>query len=134
MTFEKVKTLRIVAAGLGATVSFLVCGPIALLGIFTLTVEAAPMLETLLVCLCGVVALAGPFALVMAASLSEGQYTRGNRRFLVSGLLLGVVSPLLLVPATLRTHEYAYSLGALVAALCMLVVAWCITRRKQSDN
>lgn len=79
------------------------------------------------------VCLAGPFALFMAATLSEGQYTRGNRRFLLTCLAVGAAITLLALVSVLRTHNYLFGAAALLAIACVIVVALCILRKKEEN-
>ncbi len=79
------------------------------------------------------ICLAGPFALFMAAMLSEGQYTRGNRRFLLTCLGFGAIISLLSLVSMLRTHAYLFGGAALLTIVCIAVVAWCILQKREES-
>lgn len=122
------KVLRIISGALGAFVSLFAVAPFAVEGLLSETAPAA--FASVLAAACALIALVGPFALFMAATLSEGQYTRGNRRFLLACLAVGAAVVLLSLTRMLRVGEYGFGGIALLAIACSAVVAWCIVQMK----
>jgi hypothetical protein len=121
------KSLRIISGAIGAVVSLFVCAPFAVEWVFH---AAPPSAVTLAVGIAfGPLALAGPFALFMAATLSEGQYTRGNRRFLFACLIVGAAIVLLAMARTLRVQQYLFCGSAALSLGCMATVAWCLCHK-----
>jgi hypothetical protein len=123
------KALRIITGAIGAFVSLIACAPFAVEWVFhdpsAVTSVVGPVFS--------LAALAGPFALFMAATLSEGQYTRGNRRFLLVCLTIGAAIVLLSLLSMWRAREYLFGGAALLAIACIAVVAWCIVQKKEEN-
>jgi hypothetical protein len=125
------RALRIISGGIGTIVSPIVYVPAALDWILF---EGQPPQGVLIgvgVVWCLLV-LAGPFALFMAAMLSEGQYTRANRRFLLACLIFGALPVLVFFGKFDYTHEYLFGGAALLTTACLAIVIWCILHMKEA--
>jgi hypothetical protein len=123
------RALRVITGAIGTFVSLFACAPFAVEWVShdpsAVTSVVGPVFS--------LAALTGPFALFMAASLSEGQYTRGNRRLLLVCLSIGAAIALLSLLSMLRAREYLFGGAALLTITCIVVVGWCIVQKKEEN-
>ena len=125
------KALRIIAGAVG-TFAFL---PICILYAAEWMFYEAPIPGTaiIIVSVFGLIAFVGVTALFMSATLSEGQYTKGNRRYLLGSLTLGGLIPLFAMIHMLWIRQYLFGSVALLATGCIAIVAWCIYQKKNQN-